>query len=68
MRERRARLALALGLTVAGLACSSPESKVVDQYFNALKANDQNTLTSFAVVAFDQKVDAWKIVSEGPEV
>jgi len=68
MRERRAALALALGLTAAGLACSSAESKVVEQYFNALRANDQNTLTSFAVVAFDQKVDAWKIVSEGPEV
>ena len=68
MRERRATLALALSLTAAGLACTSGESKVVDQYFNALRAGDQNTLTSFAVVAFDQKVDSWKIVSEGPEV
>jgi len=68
MKERRATLALALMLTVAGLACSSGESKVVDQYFGALKANDQNTLTSFAVVNFDQKVDDWKIVTEGPEV
>ena len=50
MKERRATLALALILTVAGLACSSGESKVVDQYFDALKANDQNTLTSFAIV------------------
>jgi hypothetical protein len=68
MRERRATLALALSLVAAGLACKSGESKVVDQYFNALRANDQNTLTSFAVVSFDQKVDSWKIVSEGPEV
>ena len=68
MRERGTALALTLGLAVAGLACSSAESKVVDQYFNALRANDQNTLTSFAMVAFDQKVDDWKIVAEGPEV
>jgi len=68
MREPGARLAVALGLTIAGLACSSAESKVVGQYFNALRANDQNTLTSFAMVAFDQKVDDWKIVAEGPEV
>jgi hypothetical protein len=68
MNERRATRALALILTVAGLACSSGESKVVDQYFGALKANDQNTLTSFAIVNFDQKVDDWKIVTEGPEV
>ncbi len=68
MRERGTALAVALGLAVAGLACSSAESKVVDQYFGALKANDQGTLTSFAMVSFDQKVDDWKIVAEGAEV
>jgi hypothetical protein len=70
MRERGTALAVAvgLGLALAGLACGSSESKVVDQYFGALKANDQNTLTSFAMVAFDQKVDNWKITAEGPEV
>jgi hypothetical protein len=67
MRERATAVAVALCLG-AGLACSSSESKVVSQYFTALKANDQNTLTSFAMVAFDQKVDDWKIVAEGPEV
>ena len=68
MRERGTALAVTLGLAIAGLACSSGESKVVDQYFGALRANDQGTLTSFAMVAFDQKVDDWKIVAEGPEV
>jgi hypothetical protein len=67
MRERVTALAVALGLAVAGLACSSAESNVVNQYFTALRANDQNTLTSFAMVAFDQKVDDWKIVAIGPE-
>lgn len=67
MTERATAVAAALCLG-AGLACGSSESKVVGQYFNALRANDQNTLTSFAMVAFDQKVDDWKIVSEGPEV
>ena len=68
MRERGASTRdwrwACLGL---GLACSSGERSVVDQYFNALKANDQHTLTSFAAVNFDQKVDAWKIIAEGPE-
>jgi hypothetical protein len=68
MRQRGARLAVALGLIGIGLACSSAASKVVDQYFNALRANDQTTLTSFAMVAFEEKVDNWKIVAEGPEV
>jgi hypothetical protein len=67
MRERATALGVALGLAVAGLACSSAESNVVNQYFTALRANDQGTLTSFAMVAFDQTVDDWKVVSVGPE-
>ena len=66
MRERTTALAVALGLAVAGLACGSAEKNVVDQYFGALRANDQGTLTSFAMVAFDQKVDDWKVVSVSP--
>ena len=66
MRERTTALAVALGLAVAGLACSSTETNVVNQYFTALRANDQGTLTSFAMVAFDQKVDDWKVVAVGP--
>jgi hypothetical protein len=66
MRERATALAVALGLAVAGLACSSAEKNVVNQYFGALRANDQGTLTSFAMVAFDQKVDDWKVVSVSP--
>jgi hypothetical protein len=58
---------VALGLAIAGLACGGAEKNVVNQYFTALRANDQNTLTSFAMVAFDQKVDDYKIVSVGPE-
>jgi hypothetical protein len=67
MRQRATATAVALGLAVAGLACSHPESNVVDQYFTALRANDTNTLTSFAMVAFDKKVDNWKVVTIGPE-
>jgi hypothetical protein len=66
MRERATTFAVALGLAVAGLACSSAEKNVVNQYFGALRANDQGTLTSFAMVAFDQKVDDWSVVSVGP--
>jgi len=66
MRERTTALSVALGLAIAGLACSSTETNVVNQYFTALRANDQGTLTSFAMVAFDQKVDDWKVVAVGP--
>jgi hypothetical protein len=68
MRERATALAVALSLVVVGLACSGgAEKNVVNQYFNALAANDTNTLTSFAAVAFDKKVDNFKIVSIGEE-
>jgi hypothetical protein len=66
MRERATALGVALGLAVAGLACSSAEKNVVNQYFTALRANDQGTLTSFAMVAFEQKVDDWKVVTVAP--
>ena len=68
MRERGTALAVALGLAVSGLACSSAEKNVVSQYFGALRANDQGTLTSFAMVAFDQKVDDFSIFAVSPGV
>jgi hypothetical protein len=68
MRERATAFAVALGLAVAGLACSNAEKNVVNQYFTALRANDQGTLTSFAMVAFDQKVDDFSVVAVSPGV
>jgi hypothetical protein len=67
MRERATALAVAMGLAIAGIACGGAESNVVNQYFTAVRAHDTNTLTSFAMVAFDKKVDDYKIVSMGPE-
>jgi hypothetical protein len=63
--NRRALVALALGLTLAG--CGHPEKKVVDQYFGAVNQKDNQTLSSFAAVGFDQKVDSWKIAQVSPE-
>jgi hypothetical protein len=67
MSERGAALLIVLGTAVASSACGGPESRVVDQYFNALKQNDSQTITSFALVAFDKKVDNWKITGTEPE-
>lgn len=62
MRHRgRAALAI-LALGAAAVACSShPEKSVVDSYFNAVNAQDNQTLSSFAVVNFDKKVQRWTI-------
>ncbi|HKC10583.1 MAG TPA: hypothetical protein VKI41_00850 [Vicinamibacteria bacterium] len=67
MSERGAALLIVLGTAVASSACGGPEQRVVDQYFNALKQNDSQTITSFALVAFDKKVDNWKITGSEPE-
>jgi hypothetical protein len=60
---RRLVLAAALGL----VGCGHPEQRVVDQYFNAINAGDDQTVVSFAAYKFDKKVDKWRIVSAGPE-
>jgi len=50
--------ALPLVLALSALGCQShPEKGVVDQYFNAVNAKDSQTLSSFAAVSFDKKVD-----------
>jgi len=59
----RGGVALAAGLALAGAACGHPEKGVVDQYFNAVNQKDTQTLSSFAAVTFDKKVDRWDIKS-----
>ena len=61
MRHRgRAPLAM-FALAAITTACGHPEKSVVDSYFNAVNAHDNQTLTSFAVVSFDKKVQSWTI-------
>jgi hypothetical protein len=68
MRMRGAALGAVLAAGALSAACGGgPETRVINQYFNALRANDNTTLTSFAAVAFDKKVDAWKIKGSSPE-
>lgn len=68
MSKQGAALGAVLAVAVLGVACGSgAEGRVVDQYFNALRANDNATLTSFAAVHFDKKVDAWKVKGVSPE-
>jgi uncharacterized phage infection (PIP) family protein YhgE len=67
MRIRGTALGAVLVVAALSVACGGSETRVIDQYFNALKANDNTTLTSFAAVAFDKKVDAWKIKGSSPE-
>jgi hypothetical protein len=68
MRDRATALAVALGMALVAAACSGgAEKNVVNQYFTAVRANDTNTLTSFAMVQFDKPIEDWKIVSVGAQ-
>ena len=62
--SERAGLGLAL---LALAACGHRDQRLVDQYFNAVNAKDNQTLGSFAAVGFDKKVDRWRIAKEGDE-
>jgi len=68
MRNRIGAVALlAAGLALSLSACGHRDQRLIDQYFNAVNAKDNQTLASFAAVGFDKKVDRWKIVKEGDE-
>ena len=61
MSLRGSFLPAVLGLSLAGAACGHPEKQVVDNYFNAVKAKDNQTLSSFATVRFEKPVQSWVI-------
>jgi hypothetical protein len=60
----------AAAVAALAVACSGPENFVIEKYFQAVNAKDNDTLTSFALVAFDKKVDTYqikKVVGENKE-
>lgn len=68
MRFQKATVVGIVGLALATGSCAPPEKSVVDNYFRAIIANDNQTLSSFAVVKFDKQVESWSIAEVGPEV
>ena len=57
-----------LGLTlVGGRLRRRRDRRIVDQYFGAVNAGDNQTLTSFAMVTFKDKVDKWSVTTASPE-
>jgi hypothetical protein len=63
MSLRGSFLPAVLGLALAGAACGHPEKSVVDNYFNAVRAKDNQTLASFATARFERPVQSWQIKS-----
>jgi hypothetical protein len=65
MSKRGTGLILGLGLIAA--ACGGSDSRIVDQYFGAVNAGDNQTLSSFAMVPFKEKVEKWSVTGASPE-
>jgi hypothetical protein len=68
MRNRGAALLALCGLAFVIAACGYREQSVVDNYFRAVNAEDSQTLSSFAVVNMQEKVDSWEITSASDEI
>jgi len=49
------------------IACGNQETQVIENFFRAVQAKDNQTVSSFAVVQFDQEVKSWKVKSVGEE-
>jgi hypothetical protein len=58
---------LSVAAVGATIACGGGEQRVVNQYFGAVNAQDNQTLTSFSMANFNRKVDRWKITGSAPE-
>ncbi len=50
------------------IACGNQETQVIENFFRAVQAKDNQTVTSFSMVQFDQEVKSWKVKSVGDEV
>jgi hypothetical protein len=60
--------AVILGLTLVAAACGrGSEDRIVNQYFGAVNAGDNQTLSSFAMVTFKDKVQKWDVKGATPE-
>ena len=57
----------AAALAALTIACGSQEGQVIDNFFSATKAKDNQTVSSFSIVQFDQEVKSWKVKSVGEE-
>lgn len=62
-----------LGFTAAAaiaavtIACGSQETQVIENYFRAIQAKDNQTITAFSLVQFDKPVKSWKVKGVGEE-
>lgn len=67
MKNSYVNFTTAAALAAITIACGSQEGQVIDNFFRATKAKDNQTVISFSMVQFDQEVKTWKVKSVGEE-
>jgi len=68
MRQRTLLTVGVLVFVAAFISCSAkPEQSLLKGYFNALKLNDNATLSSMALEPISLEVDSWSVVKGVPE-
>jgi len=49
------------------IGCGNQETQVIENFFRAVQAKDNQTVSSFAVVQFEKEVKSWKVKTVGEE-
>ncbi len=58
---------VAVAVAAFTIACGNQETQVIENFFRAVQAKDNQTVTSFSMVQFDQEVKGWKVKSVSDE-
>jgi hypothetical protein len=67
MSRRRLVLSIVPALATLAFGCGGSEKQIVDQYFRAVVAKDSQTVSGFALVGFEKKVEKWSVDKVGDE-
>lgn len=67
MKHSYAGLTAAAAIAAIAVACGNQETQVIENFFRAVQAKDNQTVSSFSMVQFDQAVKSWKVKSVGEE-
>ncbi|MEO8499696.1 MAG: hypothetical protein ABI565_02185 [Vicinamibacteria bacterium] len=67
MKKFYVAITAAAALAALTTACGNQETQVIENFFRAVQAKDNQTISSFAVVQFDKDVKSWKVKNVGEE-
>ena len=67
MKHSYVGFAAAAAIAALTVACGNQETQVIENFFRAVQAKDNQTVSSFSLVEFEGAVKSWKVKSIGEE-